>query len=99
MHPMAAKKRQSKKSGAAARKTYYPAKTFDDDLVGLGKLFKTHKWSFSGVKSGADLEKSGGTQRKERKQHDAVESHYLALHESFGLAQETRYHEFAKALN
>ena len=94
---MATKKTTSKPSKATAR-TYYPPKTFDDDLDKLTKLFTSKGWSFSGI----DLPKLIGsvkTQRDERATHDALEIQYQSLHTSFGLAQEDRYQKFASALN
>jgi hypothetical protein len=82
----------------ASKKTYYPPKTFDDDLDGLVKLFETKGWSFSGVDLAA-LKTDRDAQRTERSDHDALEGKYLAAHESFGQAQEERYQRFAAALN
>lgn len=84
--------------GAINRKTYYPPRTFDDDLDGFVKLCEAKGWNFSGVdlaRLKADLE----SQRVERTEHDAIEGRYLAEHEKFGLAQQERYERFAAALN
>lgn len=80
------------------KRTYYPPKTFDDDLATFVKLFRSKSWSFSGVDVD-QLEKDVPEQREERTAHDELESQYLALHESFGIAQEERYTRFAAALN
>jgi hypothetical protein len=83
---------------ASTKRTYYPPRTFDDDLEALVKLFDQKAWAFSGVdlvKLGADATE----QRTERLEHDALEGQYFAAHEKFGLAQEERYQRFAAALN
>ena len=80
------------------KKTYYPPKTFDDDLEGLVLLFEEKGWVFSGVDVTA-LKTDQTEQRSERAVHDALEGKYLAEHERFGLAQEDRYQRFAAALN
>ena len=82
----------------AQKKTYYPAKTFDDDLDGFAKLFKSKGWSFSNI-DGQQLVTDAVTQREERAEHDALESKYFHVHETFGIAQEARYQHFSAALN
>lgn len=81
-----------------AKKTYYPPKTFDDDLTALANLFKSKGWSFSNIDS-KQLAADAITQRSERTDHDATESTWLNVHEKFGLAQEERYRLFSSALN
>jgi len=61
---------------AASKKTYYPAKTFDDDLTALANLFQEKKWTFSGVDV-SQLQGDAAAQRSERSEHDAVESRYF----------------------
>ena len=80
------------------RKTYYPGKNFDDALEGFMVLVKEKNWSFSGVDL-AKLEQDSIDQRKERIEHDTLESKYFNLHETFGIGQQERYHRFAAALN
>jgi hypothetical protein len=80
------------------KKTYYPPKTFDDDLEGFVKLYEKKGWSFSGVDT-VKLKEDAQVQRVERADHDQLEGEYLAEHERFGMAQEERYHRFADALN
>ena len=82
----------------AKKRTYFPPKTFDDDLAGLVDLFKEKKWTFSGV-DGKAIEKDAVAQRDERGKHDAMESQYVKMHEEFGMAQDSRYQRFAAALN
>jgi hypothetical protein len=80
------------------KRTYYPCKTFDDDLDAFAQLATTEKWSFSGVDI-ATIVGDAVDQRAERAQHDAAEGQFYKLHETFGLAQQTRYQRFAAALN
>lgn len=82
----------------STRKTYYPARTFDDDLTGFVQLAKEHKWSFSGVDF-KQLEKDSVEQRAERTDHDALEGKWNHVHETFGLSQETRHARFSAALD
>src|SRR5436309_3668698 len=83
---------------ANTSKTYYPAKTFDDDLDGLVKLATEKKWSFSGVDGKQSVE-DVKLQRHERSLHDTLESRYFNTHEAFGVAQHERYERFASLLN
>ncbi|MBI5481473.1 MAG: hypothetical protein HY906_21625 [Deltaproteobacteria bacterium] len=82
----------------APKRTYYPPKTFDDDLAAFAALAKSKGWTFSGVDFGR-IEADGPAQRQERSDHDALEGQYNRMHEAFGLAQEERYQRFAAALN
>lgn len=82
----------------ASKKTYYPKKTFDDDLAAFVALYVKKGWSFSNVDA-ATLQTDATAQREEREAHDALESEYNALHEDFGINQEARYQRFADALN
>ena len=79
------------------KRTYYPPKTFDDDLDALARLFQSKGWEFSGVDTEA-LIAGAETQREERAEHDSLRSEYVALHETFGLAQLARYTLFVTAL-
>ncbi|MCK9460766.1 MAG: hypothetical protein M0R80_14095 [Proteobacteria bacterium] len=81
----------------ALKKTYYPAKTFDDDLDGLARLFQSKGWEFSGVDTTA-LIAGAEEQRTERAEHDALRREYAAMHEKFGLAQLARFTLFVTAL-
>ena len=79
------------------KKTCYPPKTFDDNLDSLVRLIQAKGWEFPGLdleQLAADVE----AQRAQRVAHDALESEYLAQHETFGLDQEARYRRFLKAL-
>ncbi len=80
------------------KRTYFPQKTFDDDLDAFCRLAKSAGWSFSGVDV-AQLERDTADQRAERARHEAAELEYNRLHEAFGVAQEARYARFADALN
>jgi ribosomal protein L18 len=80
------------------KRTYHPAKTFDDDLDGFAELVKSENWSFSGIDA-AQIGQDAADQRKERLQHDAAEAQFDKLHETFGLAQEARHDRFSAALN
>lgn len=80
------------------KRTYYPSKTFDDDLEAFAELARSEGWHFSGI----DLEqiaRDAVAQRAERGQYAAAEARFNDLHEQFGLAQEARYQRFAAALN
>ena len=79
------------------KRTYYPPKTFDDDLDALARLFQSKGWEFSGVDTAALFE-NAEAQREERAEHDRVRSEFAALHETFGLAQFARYTLFVTAL-
>jgi hypothetical protein len=80
------------------KRTYYPSKTFDDDLDAFVQLAKAENWYFSGI----DIEKIADdavAQRSERAHHDAIEAQFHKLHETFGLAQQARHQRFSAALN
>ena len=55
-------------------------------------------WKFPGVDV-AQLTQDAIDQHNERLQHDTAESQFDKLHETFGLAQESRYDRFSAALN
>ncbi len=92
---MAIIKTKKKNQGA---KTYYPQKTFDDDLSGLVDLYTKSGWSFSNVDLNA-LTTDSANQRAERLAHDALQAEYEKAHADFGEAQEQRHQRFAAALN
>jgi hypothetical protein len=80
------------------RKTYYPSKTFDDELDALARLFQSKGWQFAdGVIEQLALDALA--QREERAAHDTVRSQYVAAHEAFGLAQLERHKRFMALLN
>jgi hypothetical protein len=79
------------------RKTYYPPKTFDDALEGLANLYQEKGWSFSGIDT-EQLQRDAEAQRLERTDHDKLESQYLNVHETFGVAQEARSQRYGSAL-
>lgn len=80
------------------KKTYFPQKTFDDDIDAFAQLAVSSGWTFSGVDF-EQLTQDASNQRTERSEHDRVELEYNRVHEAFGLAQEARYQRFADALN
>lgn len=80
------------------KKTYYPSKTFDDDIDAFSKLYQEKGWSFSNIDP-KQLTKDAADQRTERATHDALESKYTHVHESFGVDQEQRHVRFSAALN
>ena len=94
---MASKKKTTKPAKSQAR-TYYPPKTFDDDLVAFVELFGQKKWTFSGVDLG-QLTQDSKDQRTERQSYDAAAAAFQQQHATFGTAQEARYQRFAAALN
>ena len=79
------------------KRTCYPPKIFDDTLCALVRLIEAKGWTFPGIDLD-QLEADVAAQRAQRVEHDALRSQYLALHETFGLAQEARYQLFLKAL-
>jgi hypothetical protein len=95
---MATTKKKTVKPSKPNARTYYPPRTFDDDLVALVALYKTNKWSFSNVDL-AQLAKDGQDQRSERASFDAAQAAFNAQHAEFGTSQEARYQRFAAALN
>jgi cyclopropane fatty-acyl-phospholipid synthase-like methyltransferase len=92
---MATTKTKKKNQGA---KTYYPQKTFDDDLTGLVDLYAKSGWSFSNIDLN-ELTKDADDQRTERLAHDALQVQYEKTHADFGEAQERRHQRFSAALN
>jgi uncharacterized protein (DUF2384 family) len=81
----------------ALRRTFYPAKTFDDELDALARLCQAKGWDFPGVgleQILADAE----AQRTERAAHDALVSQAAALHETFGVEQAARFQRFLAVL-
>ena len=82
----------------ASKKTYFPQKTFDDDLDAFAQLGSSHGWVFSGVDFD-QLRQDAIDQREERAKFDAAELEYHRMREAFGMAQEARYLRFADALN
>jgi hypothetical protein len=80
------------------KRTYFPQKTFDDDLDAFAQLCQAQGWTFSGVDTKQLLE-DAAAQRTERADHDAAELAFNHTHETFGLAQAARYDRFAAALH
>lgn len=80
------------------KKTYYPAKTFDDDFGAFVQMCVTNKWEFPGI-SLKMLQAAIKSQRTERSSHDALELQYLQEHEKFGVAQAQRHALFGAALH
>ena len=68
-------------------KTYYPAKTFDDDCSALADHFARKKWSFSGVSDTKALIKDAVEQRAERKAFDDATIAFEGLKQRFGEKQ------------
>jgi hypothetical protein len=79
------------------RKTYYPSKEFDDRLTNLARMLDDKGLEFPGVPAG-QLALDAEAQRGERAEHDAARRSFLALHETFGLAQLARYQRFMAVL-
>lgn len=82
----------------AEKRTYYPVKTFDDDLAGFAGLLKEKGWSFPNVDA-ATLETDAAEARAERLEHDALERKFDALHQTYGERQEARFERYSAALN
>ena len=82
----------------ASKKTYFPQKTFDDDLDAFVQLATSSQWVFTGVDF-EQLQRDAVAQRTERAAFDAAELDYSRVREEFGSAQESRYLRFADALN
>lgn len=80
------------------KKTYFPQRTFDDDLEALSQLAASAGWNFTGVDF-AQLAKDATEQRTERAQHDAEQLAFSHTRETFGIAQEARHRRFSAALN
>jgi len=95
---MAAKKKTTKKLPKATARTYYPPKTFDDDLVALVDVYTSRGWSFTNIDV-TKLTQDSKDQRSERQSYDAASAAFEATHAQFGSAQEARYQRFAAALN
>jgi hypothetical protein len=79
------------------KRSFYPSKVFDDMLFALVQLLLAKGWSFPGS-STEQLAADAEAQRAERAEHDAEMGKFLALHETFGLNQEARYHRFVAVL-
>jgi hypothetical protein len=79
------------------RKTYYPSKVFDERLKNMVRMLMDKGLSFPCV-SAEQLAADAEAQRVERAEHDAKRREYLALHETFGLAQLARYQRFMAVL-
>ena len=92
------KKTTTKKLPKATAKTFYPPKTFDDDLVALVDLYSSSKWSFTNVNL-KQLTQDSKDQRSERQAFDALQAQFDKVHAQFGTSQEARYQRFAAALN
>ena len=80
------------------KKTFYPSKTFDDDLAAFVDMCATNGWQFPGI-SLKSLQAAVKAQRSERLSHDAQELSYYQAHENFGLAQAQRHALFSSALH
>ena len=80
-------------NGDINKKTYYPAKTFDDDLEGLVGLCADNGWSVPKIDQN-DLAVSVAKQRTDRVEHDKLELQYLKVHQQFGIDQEKRHQTY-----
>ena len=89
--------RKSATSIASKRRTYFPSKSFDDDLVALVDLFMKSRWVFSGVDL-AQLREDAHLQRAERLAHDAAEAAWLKARKEFGVQTEARHQRYSAAL-
>jgi len=83
------KKTTTKKLPKATAKTFYPPKTFDDDLVALVDLYSSSKWSFTNVNL-KQLTQDSKDQRSERQAFDALDKPTQAAVLKAGAAAETR---------
>ena len=84
--------------GRRNSKTFYPPKSFDDELAGLVKLAADNTWVFSNI----DFKRMAQDvidQRSERSEHDLEEVKFNHKHETFGLNQEARHGRFSSALD
>lgn len=81
-----------------ARRTYFPQKTFDDDLDAFAQLGASSGWVFTGVDF-EQMKSDAVQQREERARFDAAELEFNRIRNEFGVAQEQRYQRFADALN
>jgi hypothetical protein len=79
-------------------RTYFPSKSFDDDLVALVDLYEKNGWSFSGVDLD-QLRNDSRLQRDERLAYDAAEAVWLKVKREFGVRTESRYLRYASALD
>lgn len=79
-------------------RTYFPSKSFDDDLVALLDLIEKNGWSFSGVDL-EQLRKDARLQRDERLAHDAAEAEWLKIRKEFLVNTEARYQRYSAALD
>jgi hypothetical protein len=79
------------------RRTYYPSKVFDERLKNMVRMLADKGLTFPCV-SAEQLAADSDAQREERAEHDAARRSYLALHETFGLAQLARYQRFMAVL-
>ena len=79
-------------------RTYFPSKSFDDDLVALVDLYEKGRWVFSGVDLD-QLRTDARLQREERLAHDAAEAAWLKLKREFEVSTESRYQRYSAALD
>ena len=78
-------------------RTYFPSRTFDDDLAALVDLYDTNEWAFSGVDQD-QLREDARLQREERLAHDAAEAMWRKINSEFGMNTEARYQRYSAAL-
>ena len=95
---MATAKKKTKKLPKATARTYYPPKTFDDDLVALVDVYTSRSWSFTNIDL-TKLTQDSKDQRTQRQAYDAALAQFEAMHAQFGSDQEARYQRFGAALN
>jgi len=81
----------------ALKKTFYPSKQFEDELEALALLFQAKGWEFPGDAI-AQLVADAEAQRTERAAHETARTQFIALHETFGLAQLARFRRFVALL-
>ena len=79
-------------------RTYFPSKSFDDDLVALVDLYEKGRWVFSGVDLD-QLRSDARLQREERLAHDAAEAAWLKQKREFEVSTEARYQRYSAALD
>lgn len=80
------------------KRTFYPPRTFEQDLQTFVQLASEQGWHFSGVDLD-QLARDAVEQARERAAFDEAEAQFLATRERFALGQDSRYRRFAAALN
>jgi hypothetical protein len=77
----------------ALRRTYHPPKEFEKELADFARLCQAKGWTFPDDVI-AQLIADAEAQVAESAAHEAARIEFVALHETFGLAQFARYKRF-----